>query len=127
MAPQWYAYIGVIALLMMLGRVVWRRASAKVDWELIVAFVRLDFPAEQRDIAQKVAAGLAEMVGSRIKRLRPEHSLRQIVDWSEEHVDPWDLVKVFDLAYGVTCVPETTFRSLVEKITDKQRQSPMAK
>jgi hypothetical protein len=123
MIPRFYAYLGAVILLMTVGRIVWRRIPTKVDWELIVAFVRLDFPPEQRDIAQKIAAGLAEIVGLKIKQLRPENTLNQIVNWAEEPIYAWDLIKVFKLAYGVSCEPETTFRSLVEKIADKQQQA----
>lgn len=125
MIPQFYAYLGVVILLMTVGRIVWRRTPTKVDWELIVAFVRLEFPPDQRDIAQKIAAGLAEIVGLKIKQLRPENTLNQIADWAEERIHAWDLIKVFRVAYGVNCEPDTTFRSLVEKITEK-RQPPSA-
>jgi len=122
MMPQFYAYLGVAILLMTVGRVLWRRTSTKVDWELVVAFVRLEFPPDQRDIAQKIAAGLAEIVGTKIKQLRPENTVNQIADWAEERIYIWDLIKVFKVAYGVNCEPDTTFRSLVEKIAEKQRE-----
>ena len=44
MISQWFVYLGVVVLLMTLGRVAWRRGSKPVDWALIVAFIRLDFP-----------------------------------------------------------------------------------
>lgn len=122
MLPQFYAYLGVAILLMTVGRVLWRRKPTKVDWELIVAFVRLEFPPDQRDIAQKIAAGLAEIVGTKIKQLRPENTVNQIADWAEERIHIWDLIKVFKVAYGVNCAPDTTFRSLVEKIAEKRQQ-----
>ncbi len=121
MIAQVYAYLGVAILLMTLGRIVWRRSSNKVDWALIVAFVRLEFPPEQRDIAQKIAAGLAEIVGVKIKQLKPENTLDQIVNWAEERIHAHDLIKIFKIAYGVSCEPQTTFRSLVEKIAEKQQ------
>ncbi len=123
MIPQFYAYLGVAILLMALGRVVWRRGPRKVDWELIVAFVRLEFPPEQRDIAQKIAAGLAEIVGTKIRQLRPDNTLDQIAHWAQEPVHTHDLIKVFNIAYGVSCEPQTTFRLLVEKIAEKQRRN----
>jgi hypothetical protein len=122
MIPQFYEYLGAVILLMTVGRIVWRRSPRKVDWELIVAFVRLEFPPDQRDIAQKIAAGLAEMVGVKIKQLRPENTLTEIANWTEEPIYTRDLIKVFNVAYGVTCEPETTFRLLVEKIVDKRQQ-----
>ncbi|MGE5303460.1 MAG: hypothetical protein ACM3TN_09050 [Alphaproteobacteria bacterium] len=122
MMPQFYVYLGVAVLLMSVGRVLWRRTPSKIDWELVVAFVRLDFPPDQRDIAQKIAAGLAEIVGPKIKQLRPENTLTEIVNWADEPIYTGDLIKVFNVAYEVLCEPETTFRSLVEKIADKQQQ-----
>jgi len=122
MIPQFYEYLGAVILLMTVGRILWRRSPPKVDWELIVAFVRLEFPPDQRDIAQKIAAGLAEIVGVKIKQLRPENTLTEIVNWAEEPIYTRDLIKVFNVAYEVFCEPETTFRSLVEKIADKQQQ-----
>jgi hypothetical protein len=122
MIPEFYVYLGVGIVLMSLGRIVWRRSRTKVDWELIVAFVRLEFPAEQRDIAQKVAAGLAEIVGIKIKQLRPEDTLNQIANWAEERIHVRDLISVFNIAYGVNCEPQMTFRSLVGKIAEKQQQ-----
>lgn len=122
MMPQFYVYLGVAVLLMSVGRVLWRRTPSKIDWELVVAFVRLDFPPDQRDIAQKIAAGLAEIVGPKIKQLRPENTLTEIVNWADEPIYTGDLIKVFNVAYEVLCEPETTFRSLVEKIADKRQQ-----
>ena len=122
MISQFYGYLGAIILLMTLGRILWRRAPTKVDWELIVAFVRLEFPPDQRDIAQKIAAGLAEIVGLKIKQLTPEHTVSQITSWAEEPTHTGDLIKVFKAAYGVNCEPDTTFRSLVEKIAATQQQ-----
>ena len=76
MAPQFYAYLGALLALLLTGvRIVWRKGSKPDDWELLVAFIRLDFPPDQREVAQKIAVGLAEMVGLKIKRLWPEHTL----------------------------------------------------
>jgi hypothetical protein len=122
MIPQFFEYLGAVILLMTMGRILWHRSPSEIDWELIVAFIRLEFPPDQRDIAQKLAAGLAEIVGVKIKQLSPENTLAQIGNWAEERIDTPDLIKVFNVAYGVTCEPETTFRSLVEKIADKQQQ-----
>ena len=122
MIPPLYLLLGAVILLMTLGRIVWRQRPKTVDWELIVAFVRLDFPAHQRDVAQKIAAGLAEIVGLKIKQLRPEHTLKQIADWAENHISATDLIKLFYAAYGVRCDAGTTFRTLVEKVVAKQEE-----
>lgn len=55
------------------------------DWELKMAFVRLDFPPAQRDTAQCVAAAFGHLIGPAILRLRPEHTLGEIMSWSESH------------------------------------------
>jgi hypothetical protein len=44
---------------------------------------RLDFPPEHRDVAQQIAAGLAEIVGMKIKQLKPQHNLSQIAEWAD--------------------------------------------
>jgi hypothetical protein len=125
MISQFHGYLGAVILLMTLGRILWRRTPTKVDWELIVAFVRLEFPPDQRDIAQKIAAGLAEIVGLKIKQLKPENTVGEIASWAEERIYTRDLIKVFKVAYGVSCEPDTTFRSLVEKIGEKQQRSEL--
>jgi hypothetical protein len=101
---------------MTLGRVVWRRQNKPVDWALIVAFIRLDFPPHQREVAQKIAAGLAEIVGLKIRELRPEHTIKQIADWTKDTVSVNDLMKVFNVAFNVRCDENTTFRDLVEMV-----------
>ena len=119
MIPQFYIYMGTVFLLMALGRVVWRRSNKPIDWELIVAFIRLDFPPQQRDLAQKIAAGLAEIVGIKIKQLRPELTLKQIADWANDPVSAIDLIKIFHAAFNIRCDENTTFRALVEMIAAK--------
>lgn len=115
MIPEFYIYLAAAIVVLTIGRVVWRRSSKTVDWELIVAFIRLDFPAGQRDLAQKIAAGLAEIVGFKIKDLRPEHTLGQIANWADNRIHTADLIKVLHVAYGVSCASNTSFRSLVEE------------
>ena len=122
MISQFYIYL-VVILLMSLGRVVWRRGSKPVDWALIVAFVRLDFPSDQRELAQKIAGGLAEIVGLKIKQLRPEHTLKQIAEWANEPVSVADLIKIFHAAFNIACDESTTFRALVEMIAAQQLKS----
>jgi hypothetical protein len=123
MGPQLYLMLGALVLLTTVVRIVRRPRVRQTDWELIVAFVRLEFPPEQRDVAQKIAAGLAEIVGLKIKELQPEHTLREIAGWAETRIDPADLLKIIHVGFKVKCDAETTFRALVEKITEKQRNS----
>ena len=122
MISQFYIYL-IIVLLMSLGRVVWRRGSKPVDWALIVAFIRLEFPSDQRELAQKIAGGLAEIVGLKIKQLRPEHTIKQIAEWANEPVSAVDLIKIFRAAFNIACDDSTTFRGLVEMIAEQQLQS----
>ena len=120
MIPQFYVYLGAVILLMTLGRVVWPRRSKPMDWALIVAFIRLDFPPQQRGVAQKIAAGLAEIVGLKIRELRPEHTIKQIAAWAKDPVSAMDLMKVFNLAFNIKCDEHTTFRQLVEMIAAQE-------
>ena len=122
MISQFYIYL-IIVLLMSLGRVVWRRGSKPVDPALIVAFIRLDFPSDQRELAQKIAGGLAEIVGLKIKQLRPEHTIKQIAEWANEPISVADLIKIFRAAFNIACDESTTFRALVEMIAAQQLKS----
>lgn len=123
MSPQLFVLLGALVLLTTLARIVRRPRVRQTDWDLIVAFVRLEFPPEQRDTAQKIAAGLAEIVGLKIKELRPEHTLEEIAAWAENRVSGADLVKIIHVAFRVKCEPDTTFRAIVERVADKQRKS----
>ena len=118
MAPL-YILLCAILLLVTLGRVVVRPAAKGVDWALEVAFIRLDFPPAQRVIAQQLAAGLAEIVGMKIKQLKPEHNLTQIAEWADDGIYAKDLITLFVVAFNVKCDANTTFRDLVEKVATK--------
>jgi hypothetical protein len=113
MAPV-YILLCAVILLMTLGRVVWRPASKGIDWALEVAFIRLDFPPAQRIIAQQLAAGLAEIVGMKIKQLKPEHNLSQIAEWADDGIYAKDLITLFVVAFNVsatrTLLSETWLR-----------------
>jgi len=121
MAPI-YLLIGAVLLLMTLGRMVFRSAPKGIDWALEVAFIRLDFPPAQRLVAQQLAAGLAEIVGMKIKQLRPEHTLSQIAEWADNDIYAKDLITLFVVAFSVRCDPNTTFRDLVEKVAVKKAE-----
>jgi hypothetical protein len=117
-----YILVAVILLLMTFGRIVFRSAPRGIDWALEVAFIRLEFPPEQRVVAQQLAAGLAEIVGMKIKQLKPEHNLRQIAEWAEDGIYAKDLITLFVVAFSVKCDEFTTFRNLVEKVTRKKAE-----
>lgn len=119
MAPV-YLLLAAILLVMTCGRVIFRSTPRGVDWALEVAFIRLEFPPDQRVVAQQLAAGLAEIVGMRIKQLKPEHNLSQIADWAEDKIYAKDLITLFVVAFNVKCDHNTTFRNLVEKVARKQ-------
>lgn len=117
-----YLLIAAILLILSLGKFVVRAQPQGIDWALEVAFIRLDFPPEQRLVAQQLAAGLAEIVGMRIKQLRPEHNLTEIAAWAENQIYAKDLITLFVVAFDVRCDESTTFRSLVEKVARKKAE-----
>ena len=117
-----YLLVAAILVLMTLGRVSLRAAPKGIDWALEVAFIRLDFPPEQRVVAQQLAAGLAEIVGMKIKQLKPEHNLTEIAGWAANQIYAQDLITLFVVAFDVTCDESTSFRSLVEKVTRRKAE-----
>jgi hypothetical protein len=122
MATSITLLLALVLLLMTFGRVIWRPLPKGVDWALEVAFIRLDFPPEQRGVAQQLAVGLAEIVGMKIKQLRPEHNLSQIAEWAENEIYAKDLITLFVVAFSVKCDASTTFRDLVEKVASKKAE-----
>jgi hypothetical protein len=118
-APVILLFATVLAVLTV-GRMVFRPVPKGIDWALEVAFVRLDFPPAYRDVAQQIAAGLAEIVGMRIKQLRPEHNLSQVAEWASDRICAKDLITLFVVAFGVKCDQDATFRDLVEKVARKK-------
>ena len=63
-------------------------------------------------------------MGLEIKQLRPEHTLKQIAEWTHGFlsVPPEDLAMVFREEYGVACDRNTMFRTVVEKVVENQRK-----
>jgi uncharacterized protein (TIGR00730 family) len=94
----------------------------RLDWALIAAFIRLEFPPRQRDLAQKIAAGLAEVVGYKIKRLRPEHTLAEIAHWADDPISAVDLIKVLHAAFKITFDDNASFRAVVEMIAEERTE-----
>jgi len=121
-----YLLLAAILLLMTLGRMVVRSAPKGIDWALEVAFIRLDFPPAQRIVAQQLAAGLAEIVGMKIKQLTPENNLSQIAEWADNQIYAKDLITLFVVAFSVKCDANTTFRDLVEKVAQKKAEHEAA-
>jgi hypothetical protein len=121
-----FLLLAVTLLLLTLGPIVFRSAPRGVDWHLEVAFIRLDFPPEQRVVAQQLAAGLAEIVGMKIKQLKPEHNLTEIAGWAKDGIYAKDLITLFVVAFHVNCDEVTTFRGLVEKVARKKSETAPA-
>lgn len=121
-APVFLLLAAVFLLAMTVRRIVVRPMPKGIDWALEVAFVRLDFSPPYRDVAQQIAAGLAEIVGIRIKQLKPEHNLSQIAEWAENGIFAKDLITLFVVAFDVKCDVNTTFRDLVEKVARKKTE-----
>ena len=117
-----FLLLAAVLLAMTVRRVVFRPMPKGIDWALEVAFVRLDFSPPYRDIAQQIAAGLAEIVGLHIKQLKPEHNLSQIAEWAENGIYAKDLITLFVVAFDVKCDVNTTFRDLVEKVARKKTE-----
>lgn len=122
MSPQVLLIVLVLLVVLTLGRFAFIAAPKGPDWALEVAFIRLDFPPEHRGVAQQIAAGLAEVVGMRIKELTPEHNLAQIADWAENQIYARDLIQLFLVAFEVQCDESTTFRDLVERVFARRRR-----
>lgn len=95
---------------------------ASKDWELKLAFIRLEFPAAQRDLAHSMAVILAEFIGDPILRLRPEHTMREIFAWSDSpSVGLTEWITALEEEFGRqihgACGPnfeQRTFREFVE-------------
>lgn len=117
-----FLLLAAVLLAMTVRRVVFRPMPKGIDWALEVAFVRLEFSPPYRDVAQQIAAGLAEIVGIRIKQLKPEHNLSQIAEWAENGIFAKDLITLFVVAFDVKCDANTTFRDLVEKVAQKKTE-----
>ncbi len=115
-----YLILAAILLLVTVGGLVVRGGAKGTDWALETAFIRLDFAPEHRAVAQQLAAGLAEVVGMKIKQLTPDHNLAQIAEWAEDQVYARDLITLFVVAFEVHCDANTTFRALVEKVAEKK-------
>ena len=122
MSPQVFLIVLIFLVILTVGRFAVKSTPKGPDWALEVAFIRLDFPPEQRGVAQQIAAGLAEVVGMRIKELTPEHNLTQIAGWAENQIYAKDLIQLFLVAFEVNCDEATTFRDLVERVFAKRRR-----
>ena len=92
------------------------------DWELKLAFIRLEFPPAQRDLAHSIAVILAEFIGAPILRLRPEHTIGEIFAWSDSSsVDLTELIVALEEEFGreidddfALNFEQRTFREFVE-------------
>jgi len=60
-------------------------AVTETDVEMYAARIRAHFPPELRDTAYAVALSIARMVGPKVKELRPETTLDEIIAWVGPH------------------------------------------
>jgi hypothetical protein len=89
-----------------------------------MAFVRLDFPPSQRDTAQVVAALFGHFIGPAMLRLRPEHTIGEILSWTESAgLGTVELLMVVEEEYGemddefARSLERHTFREFVEHLS----------
>ena len=95
------------------------------DWESYVAFIRLDFPSPQRDIAQRLAIVFAQVVGREIVRLRPDHTLVEVLGWrGADSLDTVEFIMALEQECGfeigddfAASSSNKTFRDLVEHVS----------
>jgi len=96
------------------------------DLELFAARIRPYFDPELRDIAQGLALGIARCVGAKVKLLRPETKLSEVLEWFRstgalpDSLDQVELVVLLETELGwnlrdeeVSKPDDTTFRNLV--------------
>lgn len=85
------------------------------DWLREVAFIRLEFPPDQRDVAQQLALFLAGCVGRKITRLRPEHTVAEILGWRDgDSLEAVELIMAIEEESRFPLEAGTTFRQWVE-------------
>ena len=97
------------------------------DWESYVAFIRLDFPPQQRDIAQRLAVVFAQVVGREIARLRPDHTLVEVLGWrGADSLDTVEFIMALEQECGfeigddfAASSSNKTFRDLVEHVSHR--------
>lgn len=104
------------------------------DVEQFAARIRLHFEPALRDVATDLARGIASVVGVKVKALRPETTLGEIVSWIKE-CEPI-LARSLDQVEWIMAVEEelgfeipdhlgarletATFRELVLDVSRKQ-------
>lgn len=102
-------------------------AVTEYDIEQFAARIRLHFEPHLRDVAYDLALGIARVAGARVKALRPETMLGEIVAWikegepfAAESLDPveWMMVVEEELGFKIpdrlaVRIESATFRELV--------------
>ena len=110
-------------------------AVTEHDIEQYAARIRLHFAPQLRDVAYDLAYGIAKLVGAKVKSLRPETTLAEILHWLQEDnpfpSDSLDQVEwvmameeEFEFEMPDTFAAKTattTFRDLVEHVARKRR------
>ena len=110
-------------------------AVTEHDIEQYAARIRLHFAAELRDVAYDLAYGIAKLVGPKVKSLRPETTLDEILSWLQEDnpfptgsLDQVEWILAMEVEFEFE-LPDafaaktatTTFRELVEHVARKRR------
>lgn len=110
-------------------------AVSELDRQAWAARIRAHFEPELRDIAEAVAAALVEAVGPRIKQLRPETPMAEVLRWLKEEragagsLDWVELLMVIEEvvpsevtdAFAET-LEQRTFREYVEHLHANRRR-----
>jgi hypothetical protein len=112
-------------------------AITEADVEMFAARIRAYFPPELHDTAFSLALSIARIVGPRVKLLRPETTLDEIIEWLGPHyvrgkdsLDNVELIMAIEEDLGVAfMLPDemasksdtATFRELVESVAAKER------
>jgi len=112
--------------------------EVREELELRVAFIRLNFPPEQRDTAQQLAVSLSRVVGERIIHLRPECTIREILSWvgagivkddGKDSLDAVEMIMSVEIEFQNIEVIDAdlldkTFREVVEYYAARQSLKP---
>ena len=78
MAPEFWFGLIAFVLLAAVTTISQGRQSKVIDWDIYMAFVRHDFPPEQRDTAQGLAGSSEDSSGRQSRSFGPEYTLREI-------------------------------------------------
>jgi acyl carrier protein len=113
-------------------------AVTEHDVEQFAARIRLHFATQLRDVAFDLAFGIAKVVGSKAKLLRPETTLDEILAWLKDErpflsssLDQVEWIMAMEEECGFRIPDElaarmerATFREFVEHVARRHRERP---